>query len=79
MKMEFMKNMAALIKVKTLVTLAVIVIFAVLALRGDITPDNVMVVVTTVIAFYFGTQHEKTGTVAEKTDKPHGEGGGTDV
>ena len=59
MKMEFMKNMAALIKVKTLVTLAVIVIFAVLALRGDITPDNVMVVVTTVIAFYFGTQHEK--------------------
>ena len=61
MKMEFMKNMAALIKVKTLVTLAVIVIFAVLALRGDITPDNVMVVVTTVIAFYFGTQHEKKG------------------
>jgi methylenetetrahydrofolate reductase (NADPH) len=32
----------------------------VLALRGDISPDNVMIIVTSVIAFYFGTQHEKT-------------------
>ncbi len=30
-----------------------------LALRGDIEPDNVMIVVSTVIAFYFGTQTEK--------------------
>jgi hypothetical protein len=57
--MEFMKNLAALIKVKTIVTLVVITIFAVLSLRGDITPDNVMIVVSTVVAFYFGTQAEK--------------------
>lgn len=57
--MEFMKNLAALIKVKTIVTLVVITIFAILSLRGDITPDNVMIVVSTVIAFYFGTQAEK--------------------
>lgn len=57
--MDFLKNLAALIKVKTIVTLVVIVVFAVLALTGKITPDNVMVVVSTVIAFYFGTQHEK--------------------
>ena len=57
--MEFIKNLANLIKVKTLVTLTVIGIFAVLALRGDITADNVMVIVSTVIAFYFGTQTEK--------------------
>lgn len=57
--MEFLKNIANLIKVKTIVTLAVITIFAVLALRGDITPDNVMVIVSTVVAFYFGTQVEK--------------------
>lgn len=57
--MEFLKNLAALIKVKTIVTLVVITIFAVLGLRGDITPDNVMIVVSTVIAFYFGTQNEK--------------------
>lgn len=57
--MEILKNIAALIKVKTIVTLVVIGIFAALSLRGDITPDNVMIVVSTVIAFYFGTQHEK--------------------
>lgn len=56
---EFIKNLANLIKVKTIVTLTVIAIFAVLAFRGDITADNVMVIVSTVIAFYFGTQHEK--------------------
>ncbi len=58
--MEFIKNLANLIKVKTIVTLTVIAIFAVLAFRGDISADNVMVIVSTVIAFYFGTQHERT-------------------
>lgn len=57
--MQILKNFANLIKVKTLVTLVVIAVFAVLALRGDITPDNVMITVSSVIAFYFGTQHEK--------------------
>ena len=56
---EFIKNLANLIKVKTIVTLGVIAVFIVLALRGDITADNVMVIVSTVIAFYFGTQYEK--------------------
>lgn len=60
--MEIMKNLAALIKVKTIITLAVMTIFAVLSLRGDISADNVMIVVSTVIAFYFGTQHEKKPT-----------------
>lgn len=57
--MDILKNLANLVKVKTIVTLVIIVVFAVLAFRGDITPDNVMVIVSTVIAFYFGTQHEK--------------------
>ncbi len=57
--MDFIKNLANLVKVKTIVTLTVITIFAVLALRGDITPDNVMVIVSTVVAFYFGSQTEK--------------------
>ncbi len=57
--MEIMKNLAGLIKVKTLITLTVMVVFTVLSLKGHITADNVMVVVSTVIAFYFGTQTEK--------------------
>lgn len=57
--MEFLKNLAALVKVKTIVTLVVIAVFAVLALRGSITADNVMIIASTVVAFYFGTQTEK--------------------
>ena len=57
--MEIVSNLAALIKVKTIVTLVVITVFAVLALRGDITADNVMIIVSSVISFYFGTVYEK--------------------
>lgn len=56
---EFWKNLAALIKVKTIVTLIVVVVFAVLALRGGLQPDTVMTIVTMVVAFYFGTQADK--------------------
>ncbi|MBE6686170.1 MAG: hypothetical protein E7591_02955 [Ruminococcaceae bacterium] len=55
----FFKNIAGLIKVKTIVTLIVLGVFAVLSLKGRISPDNVMITVSTVVAFYFGTQHEK--------------------
>ena len=57
--MDFLKNLAALIKVKTIVTLTVMGVFSCLALKGGITADNVMIVVSTVIAFYFGTQQGK--------------------
>ena len=57
--MNLLKNLANLIKVKTLVTLTVMLVFTALAIQGEISPDNVMIVVSTVIAFYFGTQHEK--------------------
>ena len=57
--MKFLENLANLIKVKTIVTLAVMTVFTALALKGTITADNVMIVVSTVIAFYFGTQLEK--------------------
>jgi hypothetical protein len=53
------KNLSNLLKVKTIVTMAVIAVFCVLALRGSINADNVMIIVTAVISFYFGTQHEK--------------------
>lgn len=56
---DFWKNLAALIKVKTIVTLIVVVVFAILALRGGLQPDTVMTIVTMVVAFYFGTQTEQ--------------------
>lgn len=68
--MDFIKNLANLIKVKTIVTLAVIFVFAVLALRGDISPDNVMIIVSSVISFYFGTQYEKkVASAAEQQEQ----------
>ena len=63
--MDILKNIAGLIKVKTIVTFCVMAVFVVLALNGSITPDNVMVITSTGIAFYFGTQHEKnSGTIS---------------
>ena len=59
---EFLKNLAGLVKVKTIVTLVVVAVFAVLALKGAISADNVMIIISMVVSFYFGTQHEKTGT-----------------
>lgn len=56
------KNLAALIKVKTIVTFVVIVVYAVLALRGNITPENVQNLTMVVVAFYFGTQLDKGNT-----------------
>ena len=58
--MEKLKNnLANLVKVKTIVTMVVIGVFSVLSLKGKIDGDNVMLIVTSVVSFYFGTQHEK--------------------
>ena len=56
---KLLNNLADLIKVKTLVTLAVTVVFCTLAVMGKIDTQSVMIVVTMVFGFYFGTQHEK--------------------
>lgn len=57
--MEILKNLAALVKVKTAVTFAVMAVFVVLALRGDISADNAMIIISMVVSFYFGTQANK--------------------
>ena len=57
--MEIVKNFANLIKVKTIVTIAVIVVYCVLALAGKIATDQVMLITSMVVSFYFGTQYEK--------------------
>ena len=56
---DFWKDLAALIKVKTIVTLVVIGVFAALALSGAIPSDTTMAVVTMVVAFYFGTKAKR--------------------
>lgn len=65
--MGFIKNLAALIKVKTIVTLVVMAVFVVLSLRGDISADNAMLIVSMVISFYFGTVTEKKAGASDGT------------
>ena len=63
---KLIENLAALIKVKTLITFVVAAVFAVLALRGDIAANEALIIVSMVMSFYFGTQHERSNA-ADKT------------
>lgn len=56
---DFWKNLAALLKVKTIITLAIIAVLAVLSVNRSIEPDKFLTIATMVVAFYFGTQSEK--------------------
>lgn len=52
-------RLSKLLTVKSIVTIALTAVFAVLALTERIQPDQFMTVFTVIIAFYFGTQAEK--------------------
>ena len=54
-----------LLTVKSIVTLMVTAVFAVLALRETITGQEFLTIFTVVIGFYFGTQSEKAKGGAE--------------
>ena len=58
MKEKLLKRAANLLSVKSIVTLTLTAVFAVMTLRGAISQDF-MTVYAVVIAFYFGTQSQK--------------------
>lgn len=49
-------RVANLITIKSIVTLIMTVVFAVLSLRGVVSPEVFISVFTVIIGFYFGTQ-----------------------
>ena len=53
-----LKRVGNLLSVKSLVTLALTIVFAVLAMQGRIAQDF-MTIYAVIIAFYFGTQSQK--------------------
>lgn len=55
------ERLTRLLCIKSLVTLATTVVFAVLALLGTISAREFLTIYTVVIGFYFGTQFEKNG------------------
>ena len=64
MKETIIKRLGTLLSVKSLVTLTLTAVFAVMALKGDISQDF-MTVYAVVIAFYFGTQSQKVQDALE--------------
>lgn len=55
-----MKNkLVSLLSVKSIVTIILTVVFAYLSVKRAISGEQFLMIFTTVIAFYFGTQHEK--------------------
>ncbi len=48
-----------LLTIKSLVTMAMTIVFCALALRGSISGREFLTIFTTVIAFYFGTETAK--------------------
>lgn len=59
MNEKIVKRIAALMSVKSLVTLVLTGVFAYMAVCGKISQDF-MTIYAVIIAFYFGTQSQKT-------------------
>lgn len=58
-----MKNkIICLFNVKSMVTLSLTLVFALLSLKNKISGEQFLVIFTTIIAFYFGSQHDKGGS-----------------
>lgn len=56
---EIKKRLANLLAVKSIVTVILTLVFAYLAVAGQVTTEQFLTVFTVVIAFYFGTQAER--------------------
>lgn len=59
------KRVANLLSVKSLVTLVLTAVFAYMAVTGSISQDF-MTIYAVIIAFYFGTQSQKTQDAIDK-------------
>ena len=68
MNEKIVKRLAALLSVKSIVTLLLSGVFAYLAITEQ-TSQEFMTVYTVVIAFYFGTQTQKISDAVENNSK----------
>lgn len=53
------EKFSKLINVKSVVTIILTIVFSILSLRKDISGEQFLMIFTTIVAFYFGTQSEK--------------------
>ena len=67
------KRFANLLSVKSLVTLCLTVVFAIMAVKGTISQDF-MTIYAVIIAFYFGTQSQKVQDAVDEKGSSNGNG-----
>lgn len=64
-----MKNaIIKILTVKSICTVVLTIVFSILSLTDRIDSNQFLTIFTTVIAFYFGTQHEKSNKEDNKND-----------
>lgn len=68
MNEKVVKRLAALLSVKSIVTILLTVVFAYLAVIGKVSQEFMMVY-TVIIAFYFGTQTQKISDAVENNSE----------
>lgn len=56
---ELLQRITKLIDVKSIMTLTLTIVFAVLVLRGKVTNEQFMTIFTMIVGFYFGVQSAK--------------------
>lgn len=70
MNEKITKRVAALMSVKSIVTILLTVAFLILSLRGDISGGDFLTIFLIVISFYFGTQSQKVQEVLDNGQQP---------
>lgn len=66
---KIIKRIAALMSVKSLVTMVLTGVFAYLAVSGVVDGQDFLTIFLMVISFYFGTQSQKTQDILDGGDK----------
>lgn len=66
---KIVKRIAALLSVKSIVTIVLTVMFVILAFRGEITGSDFLTIFLMVISFYFGTQSQKIQDAIDSSPK----------
>ena len=62
----FLKRLANLLSVKSLISMLLTIVFCVITMRGLVSAELFMTIFATVIAFYFGTQTTKDNLNKDK-------------
>jgi len=59
------ERIAKLLTVKSIVTIVLTVVFAILSLRGSISGQDFITIFSVIVAFYFGTQAERKNSIED--------------